>query len=236
VYLVDDGSTDGTAAAVRESFPSVKIIEGNGDLFWCRGMRLAWEHAVKESPDFYLWLNDDTVLFDEALESLLVTWCESNPKTIVVGSCCDPSTGELTYGGQLRVSGNPAVLKPVQPQDTPKLCDTFQSNVLLVSREVFECVGMIDKFGHAIGDTDYGYRATKTGCACLVAPGFLASCAANTSPSYRTQGRSRIERWRLLNSRKGLPFGDWLRFMNRHGGMGWPFYWIRPYLRVLFNR
>ena len=33
VYLVDDASTDGTAEAVTQKYPEVKVVEGNGSLF-----------------------------------------------------------------------------------------------------------------------------------------------------------------------------------------------------------
>ena len=33
VYLVDDGSTDGTSTAVAALYPHVNIIQGTGDLF-----------------------------------------------------------------------------------------------------------------------------------------------------------------------------------------------------------
>ena len=47
VFLVDDASTDGTAAAIKDKFPLVNIIQGNGYLFWNQGMRLAWKTATK---------------------------------------------------------------------------------------------------------------------------------------------------------------------------------------------
>lgn len=33
VYLVDDKSTDGTSEAIKQNFPQVKIIKGDGNLF-----------------------------------------------------------------------------------------------------------------------------------------------------------------------------------------------------------
>ena len=47
-FLVDDGCSDGTAAAVRSRFPDVHVIAGTGCLFWCGGMRLAWTHAARK--------------------------------------------------------------------------------------------------------------------------------------------------------------------------------------------
>ena len=69
VFLTDDGCTDGTTQAVLQQFPSkVNIIQGDGNLFWNRGMWTAWNIAAKEYDyDFYLWLNDDTVLKEGAL-------------------------------------------------------------------------------------------------------------------------------------------------------------------------
>ncbi|MCG8688965.1 MAG: glycosyltransferase, partial [Desulfobacterales bacterium] len=52
VYLVDDGSTDGTGAAVARQYPSVRLIRGNGTLYWNGGMFLALGEAVKKQHDF----------------------------------------------------------------------------------------------------------------------------------------------------------------------------------------
>lgn len=34
IYLVDDGSTDGTAMMIAKDFPEVILIKGSGSLFW----------------------------------------------------------------------------------------------------------------------------------------------------------------------------------------------------------
>ena len=71
VFLVDDGSSDGTEHAISQSFPDVVIIKGNGNLFWAGGMRIAWNSAKKKQYDYYLWLNDDVFLYNNFLESCL---------------------------------------------------------------------------------------------------------------------------------------------------------------------
>ena len=54
VFLTDDGSTDGTSEAVKKIYPQVNIIQGDGNLFWSRGMYIAWKEAVKGGYDYYL--------------------------------------------------------------------------------------------------------------------------------------------------------------------------------------
>ncbi len=73
VILLDDGSTDGTAEAVRGRFPAVEVLHGDGELFWGGGMRRAFAVGLARSLDAYLWLNDDTLLDPGALASLLET-------------------------------------------------------------------------------------------------------------------------------------------------------------------
>src|SRR5437016_7331 len=90
VFLLDDGSTDGTAQAVSGRFPSVRLLKGDGSLFWAGGMRKAMAVAMAEVFNLYLWLNDDTCLFPDSIDRLTRTMSElqrgGGRPLIVVGS------------------------------------------------------------------------------------------------------------------------------------------------------
>ena len=62
VILVDDASSDGTAADVREAFPHVTVVEGSRSVYWAGGMRIAFERAWEQAFDYLSWLNDDSSL------------------------------------------------------------------------------------------------------------------------------------------------------------------------------
>jgi GT2 family glycosyltransferase len=38
VYLVDAGSNDGTAEAIEDQYPDIRLIRRDNTLFWCGGM------------------------------------------------------------------------------------------------------------------------------------------------------------------------------------------------------
>ena len=120
-YIVDDACTDGTSHAVRQTYPQVKIFSGDGNLFWNGGMHGAFS-AMKDDPDYYLWLNDDTIIYPETLTVLLETSYKlsekGETKAIVGGSTCDHETGQTTYGGVVR--NNP--LHPAPLIDCTKAC------------------------------------------------------------------------------------------------------------------
>ena len=87
VFLTDDGCTDGTAAAVENSFPSVHILKGNGDLFWNRGMLMAWKAAAEtRNYEAYVWLNDDKYVYVDLLVSLAQAMKQTSVKAIIVGA------------------------------------------------------------------------------------------------------------------------------------------------------
>ena len=99
IFLVDDGCNDGTAEAALKIWPSANIIAGDGTLFWCGGMRKAWSAAAAIDPDYYLLVNDDTVLFPQAVTELLTICPTPETPVIAVGAIRDPETGHWVYGG-----------------------------------------------------------------------------------------------------------------------------------------
>ncbi|WP_234542736.1 glycosyltransferase family 2 protein [Streptomyces shenzhenensis] len=236
IVLTDDGSTDGTAAAARAIWPGIHVMQGDGALFWAKGMALAASAAV--DYDFLLWLNDDVVLDPGALTRLLATHralVGSGQDPLVAGALRDPLTGAVTYSGVVRQSLlRPTRFTRVAPAHRPLLVDTMNGNLVLVPRSVVERVGQIDgKFEHGMADFDYGLRARALDCAVWVAPGTLGTCAGNSvAGSYMDLTLSVWERLRLMRTPKGLPPRSWLRFTRRHAGPLWPAYWLWPYLRL----
>jgi GT2 family glycosyltransferase len=241
--LVDDGSRDGSAAAVRERFPWVQVIEAEGDLYWCRGMHRAFGQAQAWDHDFYLWLNDDTLLDRDAVARLLACHDDLRARLgrplIVAGSTRDGGSGKLTYGGESQASGWRRLrFALVAPQAEPVRVDTFNGNIVLVSAAAAAIVGNLDPtYEHAMGDTDYGLRAGRLGVPSWLATGTHGLCEHNSQAgTYRDHELPWRRRWTLMLGRKGLPPRSWWQFTRRHGGPLWPALLLWPYTRVIASR
>jgi GT2 family glycosyltransferase len=237
--LVDDASTDGTAAAVQETFPWVDVIAGSGSLYWNRCMHLGFARALRQPADHYLWLNDDTLLLPDALRRL-IDQCQSLQQAvgrpvIVVGATSDAS-GRVSYGGSVAQSRfRRFTYRPVWSDREPQVCDVMNGNCVLIPHDVASDVGNLDPaFEHAMGDTDYALRARRAGYRVYVAPGTVGRCSNNSAQgTFNDRSLPLARRWQLILGRKGLPLRSWLRFTRKHGGVLWPLYFAWPYAKLI---
>lgn len=244
LFLVDDGSSDGTAQAVRDIWSNATVLNGNGNLFWCGGVRWAFQEAMAKGYDFYLWLNDDTMLDQDALERMLDTYqavsSGLHEATIIVGSTRDPKTGVFTYGGWTQYRKPIGVIswtKTPPHMERPTACTTMNGNCVLIAQSVVDRVGNIDEaFIHSMGDLDYGLRAIKSGCRIYIAPGYYGTCANNDQSAPKAVIRTSLSvRWKQLLGPKKFPVKAWRVFTHRHKGPLWFCAWLAPYLLFWIN-
>lgn len=236
IVLLDDGSRDGTAAAVATAFPRAHVLHGDGSLFWCRAMQRAMAQALTlPRISHFLWLNDDTVLALDALPRLLQTFAQAGDTPAIAVGATHDAAGRCSYGGGRSLSGLRALrFERVGGATLAERCDVFNGNCVLLPRSVVERVGNLDPvFEHAMGDTDYALRAGRAGVAIWVAPGYVGRCEANpVAGTAADPGLGARQRFAALLSRKGLPWRSWLHFTRRHGGWLWPLRFVWPYFSV----
>ena len=214
IYLTNDGCTDGTQEAIAERFPDVHIINGDGSLFWNRGMLMAWRAAALNNYDYYLWLNDDTNLYNDTVALLLNCSRKHNEQAIIVGTTCAINNpGLITYGGWVRG----ALLDNV---DEEHQCSTFNGNIVLIPKYVYVLLGTTDPYyHHALGDFDYGLRASKLGIEIWTVQGIMGECNRHSLPTvWKDPQRPLHQRWKNFFSPLGNNPFEFFHFRKKHFG------------------
>lgn len=232
VVLVDDGSSDGTGSEVQRRFPEVDVIFEDGNRYWNGAMRIAWTHAAQRDFDFYLWLNDDTFLFDDAADRLFAAYEAQLARVgvggIVIGATADPISGRSSFG----VFDFDAIL---EPPSIPSPIELFNGNIVLVSKEAFRTLGNLSgAYRHSFGDIDYGIRARASNVPVWAAAGHLGSCKSNPLPKWADSRVSFLERLRAMHHPKGCHPVEACRLAARAGIRLWPLLAAKLYLRVIW--
>lgn len=220
VFLVDDASADCTSVKVKAEFPDVNVINGDGTLYWARGMHLAWESAIKSGDkfDFFLWLNDDVMLTPDAISSLLSDYDQlttsHQPLTtspVIVGAC--EWGGECTYGV------TDLKYRKIKPIGKPQLSNGWlNGNVVLVPWATYQAVGMVcPDYTHARADYDYAERLRKAGIPFYGSSNYVGTC--RNDYVRKMQGLSFCQRMKLLVRPSYWNLHDLWLIRRRHYGV-----------------
>ena len=258
IFLTDDGCTDGTPAAVRESIKGINVyvVQGDGNLYWAGGMRAAWNAALKSRGyDYYLLINDDTFIYNNALTTLFETekYCLDTYKRkgIYSGITCAPDNKlTITYGGDVWVNRAKAISKRLGPSDKPQLCDMTNANILLIPNEVVGEIGIFyEGYQHGIADYDYSIQARDRGVPVLITADICGECENDHATKEETRNKicsmSFKERVKYFKSplhsnkdyltfiKRCAPKRYWMVYIGRTLNSYFPkfYYWLEDHLR-----
>lgn len=241
IFLTDDGSSDGTSQAILANFPAVRIISGDGGLFWAGGMRMAWSAAMKyDNYDSYLLLNDDVILkrdfFANLMDAERHAIDNNGQKGIYSGGTVEEGTEGTTYGSS-RIRRNNFIvrLELIVPKEMPQACEITNANILWVDRSVVEKIGILDKrFTHGIADYDYSLKAHKNGFPVYLAPNICGVCKNDHGNNWKPATVSLKKRIEYLKSPKGLAYKEYLYYIREHFPMFLPYSFVMLWMKTLF--
>ena len=225
IFVVDDGSTDGTKEQINYKYPEVTIIQTAGSLFWSKSMYIGMTRALElQKYEFLLMVNDDVDFYDDMIENMFKSYYMANCECGIVGTTQD--NGKATYGGRTQTE----VL--LTPNGAIQECFFANWNCFLLPVSVVDKLGYIDNhYQHAYGDYDYSYRMMKANIPIYVATNYVGRCANNAKRNtYADANVRKIKRLKLLFSPKGIPFYSYMRYNIKVSGVEKIWYYLYGYL------
>ncbi len=171
VVVVDNASTDGSAAEFKKRHPQVVILEQNENLRFAGGNNAGMKYAIDDGADLICLLNNDTTVDKDFLNHLVLR-IQSDAKIGMVGPKIyyhdDPARiwfagGEFSmWTGTMKHTGIRELDRG--QHDAAREIDYASGCCILTKREVVEQIGMLDESYFMYGeDADWCMRARRAG-------------------------------------------------------------------------
>jgi GT2 family glycosyltransferase len=212
--VVDNGSSDGTAAFVGERFPGVRLVALGENRGFAGGNNAGARHARGR---FIVLLNNDTVPEPGWLAALLRGREAGGPNALassrivymhdprVIDSAGD---GLLRWGGAFKRHHGASSEAATQSGEVFGICGA----ACVIPRAVFDELGGFDEdFFASHEDVDLSYRARLLGYACL----YVADAVVRHHGSA-TLGR--VSRFAVFYGQRNL---EWMYFKNTPASLLW---------------
>ncbi len=216
VVVVDNASTDGSAAMVAQDFPEVKLVRNDRNSGFGAGVNVGALHATGEAV---LVLNPDTWVTPEVQE-ILERFLESHPQAGIVGCALLDDDGRTLVSARRFYTPKTLVARRLAPGSTavrefemldegdrrPRKADWVAGTGMAIRKELFSALGGFDdRFFLYFEDVDLCLRAWLAGAEVWYLPE-----ARIYHQEQRASSRSAAALGRHLNS--------WTRFATKWRG------------------
>jgi GT2 family glycosyltransferase len=172
IIIVDNASTDDTAAGIRLLFPYVRLLRNEQNLGYTGGNNKGIEYALKQDFEYLLILNDDVAVDPNFLKNLVNVAC-SNPE---IGIACPkvlcfetPNKLFKEYGKYNFYLG--ISYQPLNTINRPQETGLVPGASFLIKREVMQKIGLMDEnFFLYFDEGDLCYRTREAGFKMMYVP------------------------------------------------------------------
>jgi GT2 family glycosyltransferase len=215
IWLVDNGSQDGTAQLVTLEFPTVYVIQTGRNLGVAGGFNTGIVAALEKGAEYVFILNNDTVVESNVIR-VLVAEAQTHPDYGILMPKIlyyKARSRIWSIGARYRLFPPAIVMIGRGKEDSlhynkPRFLEYAPACALLIPRRVFERVGLLDDgYFFFYEDWDYSLRVRKAGYKIVYIP--QACIYHKVSRTVQMQGRSPFF-WRTWGYSGG-------RFYRRHG-------------------
>ncbi len=176
--VVDNGSSDGTVALVRERFPAVRVFEQEN-----HGLAAGWNRGIEATSGSYVLILNADAWAARAAVSSLAAFADAHPRAAVVGPRLRYPDGRLQpsvrrFPTPWRIATEFLFLRKLAPRThalnsfyaagfdhaTATRADFVMGACMLVRREAIDEVGPLDEdFFLFSEETDWCYRFGQAG-------------------------------------------------------------------------
>lgn len=233
IWLVDNASSDGSVAAVRQRFPDVRIVENSENLGFAAANNKAFR---KMNGRYALLLNTDARLKADALSALVKHMDRHPDAAMACGQLLNEDgtrqNSVASFPGWISVLANESLLQWVFPGRfpgkrhsvaEPVAVDSCIGACLMVRKAAMDQVGLLDeRYFFFMEETDWARQMKKAGWSVWFVPSAEIVHLQGRSVGHAIGSRILFYRARYQYFRKWYP-------------AGWPVLFFAAFVRLWFN-
>ncbi|GAB3174235.1 glycosyltransferase family 2 protein [Telluribacter humicola] len=185
IIIIDDGSVDESEKWIKEHFPNIHILKGNGSLWWSGAMNKGLKYSFNVlSCDYALCWNNDIIAEKEYFNNLpheikrlnkleflcsKILYKDKNDNDIIFSCGCRFNT----HTGLTTIIGNKALDSDLY--NHYEYVDWSGGMGMLITRDLYEKIGPFNnnKFPQYKGDADFCLRAKEHGFKLMYSPNLV---------------------------------------------------------------
>lgn len=186
VYVIDNGSSDGTLGFIKENYPQVEIIESTVNLGFGKANNLAISKAIDDGYTYFFLLNQDGYVETNTIRNL-VEFSKSNPTYGILSPIQRNGNGDkldFNFSKLMRQDNCPGFINDSYFKQLKAHYDVkfVMAAFWLINIETIRSIGVFNPvFPHYGEDNDYANRVLYHGKKI----GIVTSAIANHDREFR---------------------------------------------------